>query len=172
MRFVVKKILVVLLGLFALQSAMAEEASKIVTVDFMRAVMGTEEGKLKIEKLKGEFERERAGLEALSLKGKNLQEKLQKDAAIMSTDEKHKMEKELMEIANELKFKQQQLQKSGQADERQVVESLLPKFKKAVNAVIAEQGIDMVLRSDVVVGINPKLDITDMVVQKMNSIKD
>ena len=114
-----KKILVVLLGLFALQSAMAEEASKIVTVDFMRAVMGTEEGKLKIEKLKGEFERERAGLEALSLKGKNLQEKLQKDAAIMSSDEKHKMEKELMEIANELKFKQQQLQKSGQADERQ-----------------------------------------------------
>ena len=36
MRFVVKKILVVLLGLFALQSAMAEEASKIVTVDFKR----------------------------------------------------------------------------------------------------------------------------------------
>lgn len=167
-----KKVLVVLLGLFAAQAVWAADMPKVVTVDVLRAVMTTEDGKLKIEKLKGEFEQEKAGLEALNMKGKNLQDRLQKDGAVMSADERHKLEKELMEIANELKFKEQQLQKSGQADQRQVVESMLPKFQKAMKEIIAEHKIDMVLRREAVLDMNPKLDITDLVVQKMNSIKD
>lgn len=167
-----KKILVILLGMFVAQVAMAADQPKVVTVDVLRAVMTTEEGKIKIEKLKGEFEQEKAGLEALNLKGKNLQERIQKDGAVMSADERHKLEKELMEIANELKFKEQQLQKSGQADQRQVVESLLPKFQKAMKAIIAENNIDIVLRREAVLDMDPKLDITDLVVQKMNNLKD
>lgn len=167
-----KKILVMLLGMFVAQVAMAADQPKVVTVDVLRAVMTTEEGKIKIEKLKGEFEQEKAGLEALNLKGKNLQERIQKDGAVMSADERHKLEKELMEIANELKFKEQQLQKSGQADQRQVVESLLPKFQKAMKAIIAENNIDIVLRREAVLDMDPKLDITDLVVQKMNNLKD
>lgn len=167
-----KKILVVLLGLFMAQSLMAAETSKIVTVDVLRAVMSTEEGKIKIEKLKGEFEKEKAGLEALNMKGKNLQDRIQKDGAVMSADERHKLEKELMEIAQELKFKEQQLKQNGQADQRQVVESMLPKFQQAMKEIIAEQKIDMVLRREAVLDLNPGLDITDQVVVKMNAIKD
>ncbi|RLT92659.1 MAG: OmpH family outer membrane protein [Ketobacter sp.] len=172
MRFIVKKFLVVLVGLFMAQTLMAAETPKIVTVDVLRAVMSTEEGKIKIEKLKGEFEKEKAGLEALNMKGKKLQDRIQKDGAVMSTDERHKLEKELMEIAQELKFKEQQLKQSGQADQRQVVESMLPKFQQAMKQIIAEQKIDMVLRREAVLDLNPSLDITDLVVTKMNSIKD
>ena len=75
---------------------LAAESANIVTVDVLRAVMSTEEGKIKVEKLKGEFEKEKAGLEALNMKGKNLQERIQKDGAVMSAEERHKMEKELM----------------------------------------------------------------------------
>ena len=167
-----KKFLVVLVGLLMAQSLMAAETSKVVTVDVLRAVMTTEEGKIKIEKLKGEFEKEKAGLEALNMKGQKLQERIQKDGAVMSADERHKLEKELMEIAQELKFKEQQLKQSGQADQRQVVESMLPKFQKAMKEIIAEQKIDMVLRREAVLDLNPSLDITDQVVDKMNAIKD
>ncbi|RLT92013.1 MAG: OmpH family outer membrane protein [Ketobacter sp.] len=171
-RSIVKKFLVVLVGLLMAQSLMAAETSKVVTVDVLRAVMTTEEGKIKIEKLKGEFEKEKAGLEALNMKGQKLQERIQKDGAVMSADERHKLEKELMEIAQELKFKEQQLKQSGQADQRQVVESMLPKFQKAMKEIIAEQKIDMVLRREAVLDLNPSLDITDQVVEKMNAIKD
>ncbi|MBA53764.1 MAG: hypothetical protein CMK89_04855 [Pseudomonadales bacterium] len=171
-RSIVKKFLVVLVGLLMAQSLMAAESSKVVTVDVLRAVMTTEEGKIKIEKLKGEFEKEKAGLEALNMKGQKLQERIQKDGAVMSADERHKLEKELMEIAQELKFKEQQLKQSGQADQRQVVESMLPKFQKAMKEIIAEQKIDMVLRREAVLDLNPSLDITDQVVEKMNAIKD
>ncbi|MCK5792636.1 MAG: OmpH family outer membrane protein [Ketobacter sp.] len=167
-----KKFLVVFFGLMMAQSLLAAESANIVTVDVLRAVMSTEEGKIKVEKLKGEFEKEKAGLEALNMKGKNLQERIQKDGAVMSAEERHKMEKELMEIAQELKFKEQQLKQSGQADQRQVVESMLPKFQQAMKDIIAEQKIDMVLRREAVLDMNPKLDITDLVVEKMNNIKN
>lgn len=171
-RFIVKKFLVVFFGLMMAQPLLAAESANIVTVDVLRAVMSTEEGKIKVEKLKGEFEKEKAGLEALNMKGKNLQERIQKDGAVMSAEERHKMEKELMEIAQELKFKEQQLKQSGQADQRQVVESMLPKFQQAMKDIIAEQKIDMVLRREAVLDMNPKLDITDLVVEKMNNIKN
>ena len=171
-RFIVKKFLVVFFGLMMAQSLLAAESANIVTVDVLRAVMSTEEGKIKVEKLKGEFEKEKAGLEAINMKGKNLQERIQKDGAVMSAEERHKMEKELMEIAQELKFKEQQLKQSGQADQRQVVESMLPKFQQAMKDIIAEQKIDMVLRREAVLDMNPKLDITDLVVEKMNNIKN
>lgn len=172
MRFVVKKILVALIGLLMAQAVLAAETPKIVTVDVLRAVMTTEEGQIKLEKLKAEFEKEKAGLETLNMKGKKLQDRIQKDGAVMSSDERHKLEKELMEIAQELKFKEQQLKQSGQADQRQVVESMLPKFQKALKQIIAEQNIDMVLRREAVLDLNPALDITDQIVVKMNAIKD
>lgn len=168
-----KKISMFLLVVSALftQAVVAAESPKIVTVDVLRAVMSTDEGKIKVEKLKGEFEKEKAVLEGLSMDGKKLQERIQKDGAVMSADERHKLEKQLMEIANELKFKEQQLQKSGQADQRQVVESMLPKFQQAMKDIISENNIDMVLRREAVLDLDPKFDITDMVIKKMNSLK-
>ncbi|MAR91137.1 MAG: hypothetical protein CML06_09705 [Pseudomonadales bacterium] len=171
-RFIVKKILIVMLGLLAVFPVLAAEQLKIVTVDVRKAVLSTEEGQLKLEKLKAELEKDRAELESLNMKGKDLQDRIKKDGAVMSADERHKLEKELMEVANEVQFKKQQLQKSGQADQVQMMESLIPKFEKALNEIIAQQGIDLVLRSEVVIGANPKLDITDQVVKKMNAYKD
>jgi len=168
----VKKILIVMLGLLAVFPVLAAEQLKIVTVDVRKAVLSTEEGQLKLEKLKAELEKDRAELESLNMKGKDLQDRIKKDGAVMSADERHKLEKELMEVANEVQFKKQQLQKSGQADQVQMMESLIPKFEKALNEIIAQQGIDLVLRSEVVIGANPKLDITDQVVKKMNAYKD
>jgi len=168
----VKKILVLVFGLLAAQSLWAADALKVVSVDVLRAVMTTDEGKIKIEKVKAEFEKEKAELEALNQKGKKLQDKIQKDGAVMSQDERRKHEKELMEIANELKFKDQQLKQSGQADQRQVVESMLPKFEKALKALVDEQKIDVVLRREAVLYSDSSLDITDAVVAKMNKIKD
>lgn len=167
-----KNILVLVFALFATQSLWAAESSKVVSVDVLRAVMTTDEGKIKIEKLKAEFEKEKAGLEALNLKGKQLQDRIQKDGPVMSQDERRKLEKELMEIANELKFKEQQLKQSGQADQRQVVESMLPKFEKALQSLVEEQKIEMVLRREAVLYLDPGLDITDQVVTKMNNTKD
>lgn len=167
-----KKILVLVFGLLAAQSLWAADALKVVSVDVLRAVMTTDEGKIKIEKVKAEFEKEKAELEALNQKGKKLQDKIQKDGAVMSQDERRKHEKELMEIANELKFKDQQLKQSGQADQRQVVESMLPKFEKALKALVDEQKIDVVLRREAVLYSDSSLDITDAVVAKMNKIKD
>ena len=130
-------VLAVVFGLFT-QVALAADV-KIAVVDVRSGVMTSEEAKLKMEKLKGEFAQEKANLEALQMEIKKMEEKAQKDGAVMSMEEKRKLEKEAMEKVNELKFKGQQFQQSSQQEAQEVFQSLLPKFQKALKAVIDEQ---------------------------------
>ncbi len=164
-------ILVLALGMFG-QLAVAAEMPTIAVVDVRAGVMKSEEAKVKMEKLRGEFEQEKADLEALQLDIKKMQEKAQKDGAVMSNDEKRKLEKDVMEKANELKFKGQQFQQSSQAEAQQVFQSLLPKFQKALKAVIDEKKLDLVLAREAALMVKPELDITEIVTAKMNSIKE
>ena len=122
-------VLAVVFGLFT-QVALAADV-KIAVVDVRSGVMTSEEAKLKMEKLKGEFAQEKANLEALQMEIKKMEEKAQKDGAVMSMEEKRKLEKEAMEKVNELKFKGQQFQQSSQQEAQEVFQSLLPKFQKA-----------------------------------------
>lgn len=164
-------IMLVAFGLMS-QMVMAAENPTIAVVDVRAGVMTSEEAKLKMEKLKGEFAQQKADLETLQNDIKGLQEKAQKDGAVMSADEKRKLEKEAMEKANELKFKGQQFQQSSQAEAQQVFQSLLPKFQKALKAVIDDQNLDIVLAREAALMVKPELDITKLVTDKMNTIKD
>ena len=163
-------VLAVVFGLFT-QVALAADV-KIAVVDVRSGVMTSEEAKLKMEKLKGEFAHEKANLEALQMEIKKMEEKAQKDGAVMSMEEKRKLEKEAMEKVNELKFKGQQFQQSSQQEAREVFQSLLPKFQKALKAVIDEQKLDLVIAREAALMVKPDLDITKAVTDKMNTIKE
>ena len=163
-------VLAVVFGLFT-QVALAADV-KIAVVDVRSGVMTSEEAKLKMEKLKGEFAQEKANLEALQMEIKKMEEKAQKDGAVMSMEEKRKLEKEAMEKVNELKFKGQQFQQSSQQEAQEVFQSLLPKFQKAFKAVIDEQKLDLVIAREAALMVKPDLDITKAVTDKMNTIKE
>ncbi|MCG8534004.1 MAG: OmpH family outer membrane protein [Pseudomonadales bacterium] len=163
-------VLAVVFGLFT-QVALAADV-KIAVVDVRSGVMTSEEAKLKMEKLKGEFAQEKANLEALQMEIKKMEEKAQKDGAVMSMEEKRKLEKEAMEKVNELKFKGQQFQQSSQQEAQEVFQSLLPKFQKALKAVIDEQKLDLVIAREAALMVKPDLDITKAVTDKMNTIKE
>ena len=163
-------VLAVVFGLFT-QVALAADV-KIAVVDVRSGVMTSEDAKLKMEKLKGEFAQEKANLEALQMEIKKMEEKAQKDGAVMSMEEKRKLEKEAMEKVNELKFKGQQFQQSSQQEAQEVFQSLLPKFQKALKAVIDEQKLDLVIAREAALMVKPDLDITKAVTDKMNTIKE
>lgn len=163
-------VLAVVFGLFT-QVTLAADV-KIAVVDVRSGVMTSEEAKLKMEKLKGEFAQEKANLEALQMEIKKMEEKAQKDGAVMSMEEKRKLEKEAMEKVNELKFKGQQFQQSSQQEAQEVFQSLLPKFQKALKAVIDEQKLDLVIAREAALMVKPDLDITKAVTDKMNTIKE
>ena len=154
------------------QLVMAAEMPKIAVVDVRAGVMKSDDAKLKMEKLKGEFEQEKADLESLRMDLQKMEEKAKKDGAVMSSDEKRKLEKDMMEKANEFKFKGQQFQKSSQAEAQEVFQALIPKFQKALKAIVDDKGFDMVLHREAALLVKPEYEITDMVTAKMNTLKD
>ena len=168
----IQTILLAALAIALCQPVMAADQPKIAVVDVRTGVMKSDDAKLKMEKLKGEFEQEKADLEGLRMDLQKLEEKAKKDGAVMSADEKRKLEKEMMEKANEFKFKGQQFQQSSQAEAQEVFQALIPKFQKALQAIVDEQGFDLVLHREAALMVKPEYEITDTVTAKMNSLKD
>lgn len=160
-----------LLSVFFSAQAWAAEVPKIVTVDLRAGVMQSEEARVKMEKLKQDFAQEEADIVALREEVKKMNDRLVKDGAVMTADEKRKLEQDLAEKGNEFKFKGQQFQQRTQAEAQEVFKSLLPKFEKALNEVVDEKKIDVVLHREAALIVAPKYEITELVTKKMNAAK-
>ncbi len=161
----------VLLGALVSPLVWAADMPKIVTVDLRAGVMQSEAAQLKMEQLKQDFAKDEAEIMALRNEVKAMDEKLQKDGAIMSADEKRKLEKDLSEKGNEFKFKGQQFQQRTQAEAQEVFKSLMPQFEKALKAVVEENNIELVLHREAALIVRPEYEITDLVRKKMDAQK-
>ncbi len=167
-----KKVIYCLFVLLGLQSFNVSAADlKIAVVDVRAGVMQSTAAKLKMEKLKPEFAKEEAEIMALRDELKKLEERIKKDGAVMSAEEKRKLEKEFVEKGNELKFKGQQFQQSSQSEAQEVFKSLLPKFQEALKSIVEANKYDVVLHREAAIFVKPEYEITEQVMKKMDSMK-
>lgn len=164
------KIALVLMVTLLAQAAMAADGPNIAVLDARRAIAESEEGKKKVQKINDELGRQEAEIMAFGKDAQKLAERLKKDGAVMSQDEKNKLEKQLGEMRNEFEFKKKQLQQSMQTDQQQMLASMAPKYEEAAKAVLEEGNYDMVIRREALLTVSPKFDITDLVIKKMNSM--
>ncbi|HVL02757.1 MAG TPA: OmpH family outer membrane protein, partial [Dongiaceae bacterium] len=104
--------LLVMVGLLMSSASVLAEL-RIAVVDINAAVMKSDEARLRSEKLKATLGQEEADAIALRNQIQKLDEKRQKDAAVMGPDELRKLEKEIADKKIELNFKGQKLQQKG-----------------------------------------------------------
>ena len=142
--------------------------SKIAVVDLQSAVSGSEEVKAISEQLRTEFKDEDAKIRALQAQLQGLQEKQQKDGAIMSEAERKTLMEDGTRLANELKFITQESQRRLQGRQKELIGPILQKAQKAVKDVVAEGGYELVFRREAVVEFSPEMDITKKVTAKLN----
>jgi len=153
--------------LLATTSAFAGK-SKIAVVDLQAAVSGSKEVKAISEQLRTEFKDEDAKIRALQTQLQGLQEKQQKDGAIMSEAERKTLMEDGTRLANELKFLSQESQRRLQGRQKELIGPILQKAQKAVKDVVAEGGYELVFRREAVVEFSPEMDITKKVTAKLN----
>ena len=147
---------------------LAQDAPKIAVLDMAGALFNSERAKAVDAELQAQTAEDTAKLSSIQTQATAIQERVQKDEAVMSEEEKRKAQTELQDLSVQF----QTIGERVQAVRQQRVESFQQQHAQslitAIQAVIEEGGFDLVVRSDAVLHAAPALDITARVTEKLN----
>lgn len=152
-------------------AATADDSSKVAVLNEVMVLSESEIGKSYAKAAERKY---KSRLDAIQAEGKNLQkmeEALLRDAATMSEDQRQVKQLELRRKAEDLQLKQQKLAAEKRADDMAERNKLLPKLQKALEAVVKEEKIDVILDRQAVIYAKPGADISRKVIEKLNKMK-
>ena len=152
-------------------AATADDSSKVAVLNEVMVINESEIGKSYAKAAERKY---KSRLDAIQAEGKNLQkmeEALLRDAATMSEDQRQVKQLELRRKAEDLQLKQQKLAAEKRADDMAEHNKLLPKLQKALEAVVKEEKIDVILDRQAVIYAKPGADISRKVIEKLNKMK-
>ncbi|MDG1112678.1 MAG: OmpH family outer membrane protein, partial [Pseudomonadales bacterium] len=103
--------LVLVLTATAFGSLSVQAEMKIAVVDVDRAVAGSEAAQKLLRQLQEEFKTDEDTIKKIQTEAAELLQKMQKDADVMSDDEKRRVQQEIESLNNDFVYQRQKLQK-------------------------------------------------------------
>lgn len=140
---------------------------KIAVVNSSAVVQQSPEYKAAAQQMKSEFSKRRSQIEQ---EGKKLQADIQayqKNADVMTSNERVKKENSLLARENDLKYEQKKFQEDFQKREQQLSQNLMGRIKSVIEKIAKEKGYSLVIQ-DPVYAI-PSIDITKEVLKRLKS---
>lgn len=149
------------------QGAFAQDA-KIGVLNALQALFNSDAARIVQEELEQEFELDEERAQELTDELTVLSEKFQQDEAVMTEEEKRRMNSNAQDLQIQLQLIQERVQQALQQTNQQFLESMQPDLAAAVTDVVAEGGYDLILNVDAAPYFAPVLDITAKVTAKLN----
>ena len=154
-------------------SGQAFAQGSVAIVDAQRAILETDVAKDRLEALRkdADYVASKKQLEDIQKEGEALIKKLQKDAAVMSAEQKTEQQKKLQEKQADLQHIAGKLQKAEQELARGLMTELGGKAKVVISDVIKADGIGLLLDAQTAIHADAGYDITAKVTQRLNENK-
>ncbi len=164
-----KLLLITTLALGAGSFAVHAAELKVGVVNAQKVLEQAPQAEAARKRLEAEFApRDKSMIDVQKDVRKN-EEKLEKDAMIMSETEKQKLDRELTSQKRELKRKQEEFRDDLNARRNEEFGKLQKRIADVILAAAKEGGYDLVL-TDGVLYASDKVDITDMVLKRLASM--
>jgi len=157
-------------GLVAFCAAASAEELKIAVVDLDQAINATDQGKKAREELSRKQREAESQLKPMIDKGKALSDELQSKRFVLSEEALYQKQLDLIELENQVKTKQAELQGQFKVDYERLVGPLRSKLLEIVQDIGKTGGYSLILErgANGLVYSKEALDITDQVIQKFN----
>ncbi len=152
-------------------AAPAGPPQKVAVLDMGAALFNSDRAKAVDVEMQKQTADDQAKIRALADDGKKLQEKFKKDEAVMSDEEKRKIQEKLQDIGVQYQYIVEKLQKMSQERRQQFQETYAPNLIQAITEVVQEGQYDMVFRTEAVPYYSTGYDITARVTEKLNAKK-
>jgi outer membrane protein len=159
--------IVAIAGSFAVLPAWAVDL-KIGVVDYGKLMEASPQAKTVVEAIRTEFTPRQRDLQNEQTTLKTKEERLQKDGATMSEDQRQRAEKELRDSYRELSRKQQEVQDDFNARRNEEMSRLQKTLIEEVRVYAKAQNFDLVI-ADGVIYSTASLDITPAILTALQS---
>ena len=154
-------------GVLAALPAWAE--GKMAVVDFQRLAQESPQGKAIMEAMRAEFSPRERTLQAQMQTLKAKQDKLQKDAATMTEDQRVRAEKELRDGERDFERARGELQDDVTARRNEEMSRLQRTLIEEVRSYAKAQNYDLVVSTEAVLYETPNYDITPAVLAALQA---
>ena len=142
---------------------------KVAVVDFGRLADESPQAKQALEAIRTEFMPKQRELQQQDQALKAKKDKLDKDAATMSEDQRNRAEKDLRDGLRELQRKQGEVQDDFNARRNEEMSRLQRTLIDEVRTYAKAQNFDLVLAENGVIYAVPTLDITPAILSSLNA---
>ena len=146
-------------------------ALSVAVVDPVEALSESDEAKKMLARIRKEAEPDTQRVRKLKDELNAILEKSKRDADIMSSEQRSKLEKELEDKQIDYQYVRQKLQKRQKEGRDKILEALGPKFEEAINQLIDEGEYDIILHRQAVFHSSDRFDITPDVTKRINKMK-
>ncbi|MDV6320282.1 OmpH family outer membrane protein [Chromohalobacter sp. HP20-39] len=157
------------LGVMSVLS-MPAMATEVGVLDWRQALLNSDAAQRSMNELKNQISSQQQRAQSLSQELQQLQQKLQQDGAVMSESERTSTQQELRKKGAEFQQLRQQIQRTQQQKEQAFMKSAKPKLDRAIEQVVEQHDLDLVVDRDAVVYSKEGLDVTKEVTRIFNSL--
>ncbi len=156
----------------AVQLAVAAGATKVAVLDVQAVVLSSEAGKSGMAELEknAEYTALKAKLDNLEADLKSLDEQAKNQGLTWGDDKKKEHREKMTEAAKERQAALATLNRARESVFVQMLNVMEPGISAALEAVMAAEGIELVLDSKAAVHKVPTADVTAMVVDRLNKL--
>lgn len=144
-------------------------AQRIAVLDWQQALMSSQQARADLQAAEERLSNDQSRARQLREEANALQERMQRDGDIMSSDERRRLNQEIEQKAQEFQFLMSRLQRQQQEMQQEIVERHRPALEQAVNELIEEHQIDLLLDRQAVAFVRPQYDLTPAVAEKLNA---
>jgi len=120
-----------------------------------------------VEKMKKEFQGRESELRALAEQTQAQEDNLNKDGAIMSAEQRKKIESEIMEKKRKIRFDAQSLKEDVDLRRKQEIQGLRTSITTVINKYAVDHKFDLIFTEGVAYAAE-KVDITDEILKELS----
>jgi len=142
----------------------------IAVVNFGQAIFGTDVAKARLEQKKGEsdFASLQAKYESTVSEMKALKQEMDSQGMTWSQEQAAEAQKKMEYLRADLELITRKIQADQKDLQNSIVQELRPKAAEALQEIIDEEGIVLLISADAVVTAAPSLDVTAKLTDRLN----
>jgi outer membrane protein len=159
-----------LIGLMFLLSLSVPVAAeiKVGVIDLRRAVFTSDDAAEFTEKLQEQFKDEEEAIRKIQEEARAMRERLETDGAMMNDTERGKAAREFEGKVREFNQLRQQLDQAVNQQRAQFLQKAQPEIDKALQSILDERDLDLILPREAVVYAKPEMDLTEELTERLN----
>ena len=165
---IVKILLFTLATLFAV--TVTAEEGKIAVLDFGKAIFGSEVAKARLKQIQGEsdFAGLQAKYEHTVADMKALKKEVESKGMTWSAEQSGEAQKKMEFLRADLELTTRKVQAEQKALQGSIVQELRPKAGEALQELIKEEGIVLIINAEAVITVAAELDLTSKLTDRLN----